>query len=214
MRGLLMIEPLYHKTVKGAKTMTRRAGSRLNAINDNPDEWEETGTSMVHTKYGIGLESVDFCNYKRTQENVVCEPLYRVGEVLYLKEPLIIMGAEPVYKFDLSEDDGGRQFIKWQNKLFMPAKYARAFVRITVIKCERLLDISDEDCIAEGIETAEAIGGINDKMYRYYLAPRDWCLTPKESFISLYKFANKVKEVPNLWVWVYSIEYLKDYKPA
>jgi hypothetical protein len=33
----------------------------------------------------------------------------------------------------------------------MPAKYARYFIEITGVRAERLQDISDEDCIKEGI---------------------------------------------------------------
>jgi hypothetical protein len=34
----------------------------------------------------------------------------------------------------------------------MPAKYARHFIKITAVRCERLRQISDEDCIREGIK--------------------------------------------------------------
>jgi len=33
----------------------------------------------------------------------------------------------------------------------MPAKYARHFIEITGVRCERVQEISDEDCIKEGI---------------------------------------------------------------
>ena len=97
----------------------------------------------------------------------------------------------------------------------MPAKAAREFIRITGIKCERLLDISNEDCIAEGIDVypSHIIGGIKytTAPYKDYLS--DYAFwEPKPSFISLYKFANKVKEVPNLWVWAYTFEYLPNLK--
>lgn len=39
----------------------------------------------------------------------------------------------------------------WQNKLFVAAGYMIHHIRITDIKIERLQDISDEDCMKEGI---------------------------------------------------------------
>lgn len=39
-----------------------------------------------------------------------------------------------------------------RNKLFMPAEYARYFIEITGVKTERLCDISDGACYAEGIQ--------------------------------------------------------------
>lgn len=213
MRGLLVIEPLYHQIVAGNKTQTRRSGG-LDVINKSPDEWEETGSSIVHTKSGIGLESVDFCNYKMTQENVVCKPRYHVGEVMYLKEPLIIMGGGPVYKFDYNTGDPGRKIIKWRNKLFMPAKHARAFIKVTNIRCERLVDISEVDCIAEGIEVFNGLEGY----YQVYDKNTDAHFTQdvKRSFFSLYRFANKIHggSIGNLWVWVYECEYLPNFKIA
>lgn len=37
------------------------------------------------------------------------------------------------------------------NKMFMPEWAARTFIKITGAECERLQDISDEDCFREGI---------------------------------------------------------------
>lgn len=47
--------------------------------------------------------------------------------------------------------------IKWYNKLFVRADLMPHQIRITGISCERLQDISDEDCIKEGVR-GEGIG--------------------------------------------------------
>jgi hypothetical protein len=90
----------------------------------------------------------------------------------------------------------------------MPANRARAFIKITGIRCERLLDISDEDCFAEGIEKVE------HGYYKDYVFGK-WFDKPKDSFITLYQKANKhTRHTPliNLWVFAYTFVYLKDYK--
>jgi len=75
------------------------------------------------------------------------KPRYKVGETVYLKEPYFPYCFErALYKYDSKN-----QFGKWSNKLFMPEKYARYFIEITGVRCEQLQDISDEDCMKEGI---------------------------------------------------------------
>jgi hypothetical protein len=238
MRGILMIEPLYHQVVAGNKTQTRRAGG-LQEVNHKPDLW-----------FNIGLdkEKAIFLFNQSKQRNPAhqiietCKSRYRIGEVLFIKEPTAkakIINEKQIYAY-LYGCNGNKAMIsefKWENKLFMPADRARAFIRITGIRCERLMDISDQDCVAEGIERDNVFGQSGD--WKNYLYPQTGkfvngadgkvifkqtekkatfrltssCKTPKDSFLSLYKFANKVKEVPNLWVWVYEFEYLKGYKP-
>lgn len=209
MRGLLAIEILYHQIVAGNKIQTRRSGG-LDVVNEKPDNWEITGCTGDENE----LEEVDFCDYMDTQRNIHCRPRYKMGEILYLKEPTAIITTEANpephigYRYDLSDTFLSGCVIKWSNKLFMPAANARAFVRITGIRCERLLDISYSDAIAEGIQSMGFHG------YKNYLSKsgKEYELTAIESFISLYKFANKVKEVPNIFVWRYTFEFLPNYK--
>lgn len=72
---------------------------------------------------------------------------YKVGEILYLKEPYFVnLDGSIDYKFENKV-----QHEKWKNKLFMPEKYARYFIRITNKRQEHLQDITEEDCFKEGI---------------------------------------------------------------
>lgn len=238
MRGLLAIEILYHAIVAGKKTQTRRSGGleKVNgrkatktkkAIITTPDEWEKASRTIYtdgtlseqwFMKKGGGI--INYVN-----GSIGCKPRYRVGEVLYLKEPWVFLESKTTdfwngyaYKFGarsgcaISErgaELGGTE-IKFKNKLFMPASAARAYIRITGIKCERLMDISDADCIAEGIQKT----GYGYK--NYSSKTKQFELTEKGSFISLFQFANKMKptaELPNIWCWAYTFEYLPNYNP-
>lgn len=228
MRGLLAIEPLYNQIVAGNKTQTRRSGG-LDAVNGrkatktktaiitNPDDWEECGASFIRNSKGVGIERVGF-RKSETDIFVECKPRYHVGEVLFLKEPWGQTGnGDWLYLYDLPPQHDWRltDFFNWGNKMFMPKECPkRVFIRITDIKCERLLDISDEDCIAEGIEYSNFEGGHHDRLYKKYGTINSWLETPKSSFISLFRFANKInpkKEINNPWVWVYIFQHLKNY---
>jgi hypothetical protein len=140
MRGLLAIEPLYHQIVAGNKTQTRRSGG-LEVVNVeldflgekySPDDW-----ALCESDIGV----FEFYNQKNGQF-AQCKPRYKVGEVLYLKEPFASLRDKVEYMFDLppQHDYRDRKHFKWGNKLFMPANLGRAFIRITGVKCERLFD--------------------------------------------------------------------------
>lgn len=256
MRGLLAVECMYHQIVAGNKTQTRRSGG-IEAVNqrvelivdednhghhkevivNSSDEWSLNGR-FISTKEIVREltgKSLSHCHYlfeNTVGTKVWCNPRYRVGEVLYLKEPFIFFKSDKVdfwngfaYKFgsrdgtatsDTGCELGGPDF-KWKNKLFMPATAARAFIKITGIRCERLLAISDEDCIAEGLTTFDVEG---KPFYEVINGPivdnhrQTGTNSAKAAFLSLYKFANKVKTVENIWVWVYEFTYLKDYKAS
>ena len=129
-------------------------------------------------------------------------PRYEVGEILYLKEPYINTECETLYYFD------SPQFGKkgWKNKLFMPEKYARYFIRITNIKAERLQDITTEDCLKEGIE----YNRYNDPYYFNPLSEggEDTAQEAYEALID--KINGKGTWESNPFVWVYDFELVKN----
>lgn len=72
---------------------------------------------------------------------------YKVGEILYLKEPYFVNENGSIdYKFDNKV-----KHEKWENKLFMPERYARHFIRIIDKRQEKLQEITEEECFKEGI---------------------------------------------------------------
>lgn len=232
MKGILFTEVLYNKTVRKEKTMTRRAGKSLAVINEAPDDWR-----ILHsTLFSNGCLNVGFTQRKLGQGLTWhnCKSNYRVGEVLYIKEPVADYRYEyftgqtsetrtaPAYKYGCKEGhaviyglDGKPRIIpseglKFSNKLFMGADKARHYIRITDVRIERLYDISDEDCLKEGIDVDKA--PYRDDFFYDYQENDYSYISPQKSFFSLFRFANnypKKKEIPNLWVWVYSY-YLCD----
>lgn len=81
----------------------------------------------------------------------------------------------------------------WANKMFVKADLMPHHIKITGIKVERLQDISDEDCLKEGIVKQEVISDESPFLYAYdaflngdnkYFASR-WFKSPKEAFAAL-----------------------------
>lgn len=88
----------------------------------------------------------------------------------------------------------------WNNKMFVCSKQMPHHIRITDVKVEKLQDISDIDCLAEGINYYEQKGF-------------SWCSTgkifdtPSDAFASLIdKISGKLTFQSNPWVFVYEFE--------
>lgn len=84
-------------------------------------------------------------------------PNYKVGEVVAVAQSYKNIGYQPTDKTSITK--GNKiEFIEfqkhkgWTNKMFVKADDMMSFLQIKDIKIEKLQDISDEDCLAEGIE--------------------------------------------------------------
>ena len=105
-----------------------------------------------------------------------------------------------------------RKLAGWKNKLFARAELMPHAIKITNIRVERLQDISDEDCMAEGI--IEHIAEImpNYPPYTQYCCgiSEVFCDTPHHAFATLIdKINGKGTWESNPYVWVYDFELVK-----
>lgn len=68
------------------------------------------------------------------------------GDLIYIKENYVNnkLGHKDFYNY----------FKSWKSPLFMPRKAAQIWLLINDIRCERLQDITEEDCLKEGIINA------------------------------------------------------------
>ena len=72
----------------------------------------------------------------------------------------------------------------WYNKMFVENEVMPHQIKITDIKLERLQDISDEDCIKEGIRKGKCGNDELGWMQAYYYDKNPFC-KPHEAFASL-----------------------------
>lgn len=96
----------------------------------------------------------------------------------------------------------------FRNKMFVRADLMPHRIRITDIRVERLQDISDEDCIKEGLLAGEQ----EPRMYGFKL-PKGTVisfLTPREAFSALIdRISGRGTWNRNPWVFVYEFELVK-----
>ena len=96
----------------------------------------------------------------------------------------------------------------WNNKMFVKANLMPHRIRITNVRVERLQDISEEDCIAEGIWRDENVG-LEGTTYWYHGLANSSFRTPQEAYASLIdSISGKGTWASNPYVFVYEFELI------
>ena len=148
------------------------------------------------------------------------EPLLRILPHYYVGEMVAVaMSYKSIYErvaktWEYAEEykNEHKDLAGWNNKMFTNTKMPFAQIKITNIRVERLQDISDEDCMKEGI--IEHIAEImpNYPPYTQYCCgiSEVFCDTPRQAFAALIdKINGKGTWESNPYVWVYDFELVK-----
>lgn len=96
----------------------------------------------------------------------------------------------------------------WNNKMFVKAELMLHHIKITNVRVEKLQDISDEDCIAEGIEK----GDFTNTWDTFFFREGQNYVTGRTAWIAYSKLIDKVcgrvTWNSNPWVFVYEFELI------
>ena len=191
---------LTELVLKGVKTMTRRIESGVR-IHGNP------ACELVHSalemhknfnadrsKISIGEEvTIEICTRYRTGELVAVAQSYHD---IFLSGNFSPEAGKKIQELIQYKHPGSR------NKMFVDAGLMPYGIRIKDIKIERLQDITDGDCVKEGIIK------VLDSFY-YFEDGENGCYfdTPREAFAALIdKTSGKGTWDSNPWVVVYEFE--------
>jgi hypothetical protein len=138
---------LTQAVLDGRKTMTRRIVSEKLL-----DKW---------TDYDDFCNSVSVENtpttrqYYDEKEFFIDNSSYKVGEIIAIAQSYKDSGYSPDsldrHPKDLSVRGLMKDSAGWNNKMFVKSYACKHHIKITNVKVERLQDISDEDCLKEGI---------------------------------------------------------------
>lgn len=136
---------LTEAVLDGSKTQTRRIMKGKPLFPS--DEIESTGV--------LGDEVQIIAN---GGESLITMKLpFRVGEVVAVAQSYRNCGGvneDGVPMWDIISQRVGSTNAGWDNKMFVRADLMPHQIRITDVRVERLQDISDEDCIKEGVHEA------------------------------------------------------------
>ena len=208
MQGICFTEDLFHATIEGRKTQARRIIKTDGNIAEFP---LNDGGSLYDRNTGYFIKYLN--------------PRYKVGETLYIKEPIRLNISEKTLHLKYSDVTIPielptnfllvERFMKLQNrsktgyypKMCIPKWIPKDIFRkieITGVRCERLQDISDSDILNEGIIK---YFHIKEKVHKY-----GWNIgedvfakyTPREAYAALIDSINsKGTWDSNPYVWVY-----------
>lgn len=202
----IMFNDRYELTdavIEGRKIMTRRL---------IPDEffgltWDTRGNTLVYeNEYGDFID-VRLSKYTR----------YKVGEIVAVAQNYFSTYDESkwengIWYNEFADGSDITNHAGWLNKMLVKAEYMPHQIRITGIRCERLQDISDEDCFREGISeswyesTDTTTYGFADEKKRTAVEFD----TPRKAFAALIdKVSGRGTWASNPWVVVYEFELMK-----
>ena len=138
--------------------------------------------------------------------------LYKVGEVVAVAQSYRDCGGISEFgksRWEIIAASVGAANGGWNNKMFVRASFMPHQIRITDMKIERIQDISDEDCLKEGIIKWDA-GQKDIPFFSYPNSAKCDYDTPQEAFANLINKVSK-KDVwnENPYVFVYEFELVK-----
>lgn len=221
-RQILFSAPMVRAVLKGIKTKTRRiaalpngyywldidAGTMINNrghkkhVSDLVCKYGQPGDRLwVRETWGVVSyawnESGDRVEWMpdRPATPVVELPFgkgYYTGHVIY--------AADGTFAWAGDDDGGGESRSAWHPSIHMPRAASRITLEITGVRVERLNDISEADCIAEGC--AGGHGAIPDYAYS---------ATPHEHFRDIWLSLNGPGSwYVNPWVWVVEFKRIQE----
>lgn len=190
---------LTQAVIEGRKLMTRRieGGDKFQEMADCADEiFYNEDDSTLDMRY----EGIDIFSHK---------PRYKVGQVVAVAQSYNDATREfPHLKTTLVGHDITGSEPGCTNKMYVRADLMPHCIRITGIRCERLQEISDADCLKEGIRYLPEI----DKFYFEDVRREEgfYFDNHREAFASLIdKVSGRGTWARNPWVVVYEFETVK-----
>ena len=196
---------LTQAVIEGRKSMTRRIATALNHPNiTDISEWgiDSNGKAMLNITYDIGL-----------QEDVY--PNFQIAEVVAVAQAY---KNDDVLSFNAYFPDGLKRHKEmlsspgYRNKMFVKAEYMPHRICITDIKVERLRDISEEDCMKEGIMEGEFMNTWDTFYFDMWgdVPNHITFKTPHAAFASLIdRISGRGTWERNPWVFAYEFELVK-----
>jgi len=190
-RPILFTTEMVQAILDGRKTQTRRIFKYQNA-----------SFSGLMCNY---LDEVDNEYYTKCLYDI-CK-YGKVGDILWVRETWCRHKSNYLYKahgIDVDE-------FRWKPSIHMPKEACRLRLKIKSIRVERLMDISEQDAIAEGVK--QRFGGfINyanpSKIFTetYPFLSRKYS-SAQMSYLSLWEKINGENSFEeNPWVWVIEFE--------
>lgn len=202
---------LTEAVLEGRKTQTRRilnptmCFQRLETYegwsNEDISAWKRSCNRRLYEAQGDTLQQM--LDYALTSSR------YKIGEVVAIAQSYKDIHAE--IRKEVGDLDLNKEFLQskgYTNKMFVRADKMPHRIRITDIRIEQLQDISEDDCLAEGIWRADNVWLEGTTYWYHGLA--SFFRTPQEAYASLIdRISGKGTWESNPYVFVYEFEVIE-----
>ena len=200
MKGICFTENMFNAVIDGRKTQTRRL-IKLKQDHEVLFSWFN--------------EELD-CYCLETKKAIIYKPRYKSGEKVYIKEPYWTghdhdTGKENVvYKYGATYiPENVVKKMNWKSPRFMPERYARYFIEITSVRCERVQNILYTDARKEGIKMRVAATHPYEMIYQIPEMP-NYYDTYRQAYAAMFdSIYGKGNWDSNPYVFVYNFKLLK-----
>lgn len=197
---------LTQAVLEGRKTMTRRVISY-------PSKFRGQNAAGYYVCRKPSGELVEVCLHDEDERMIDAGqifPNFQVGEVVAIAQSYKDSGYTPDsldrHPKDLSIRGLMKDSAGWNNKMFVKSYACKHHIKITNIKVERLQEISDDDCLKEGIFEWNA-GQKDIPFYSFSYADIPDYFSPRDAFADLIdKVSGKGTWEENPFVWVYEFK--------
>ncbi len=196
---------LTQAVLNGRKTMTRR-------IIKCPETYKGRPVKGLRTTGSKDIRlAVEMLVYNEECDDFVpmyIQPRYEIGEVIAVAQSYKDAGYDTHDTFGECRSIGS--YPGWKNKRFVKAEYMPRHISITNIKIERLQDISDEDCLKEGIYEDSGDDEFPPSIFYEFEGNKDNGFdTPREAFAALIdKISGRGTWNNNLYTFAYEFELI------
>lgn len=193
---------LTQAVLEGRKTQTRR-------IITYPKTFKGKDVCGFYVyRWKVDGVITEICMYDRDEISIdggQILPKYKVGEIVAVAQSYNSFYNDE-YNPNLFPNGAG-----WTNKMYVKPELMPHQIRITDVRAERLQDISDEDCLKEGVIKGQCGSADTHFMDAYYV-PNDkqpYC-RPQDAYeIIIDKISGKDTWESNPYVFVYDFELIK-----
>lgn len=191
---------LTEAVIEKRKLQTRRIENGLELLSESNHKFD--GEKIV-------------LDFEASDEPIIIRPRYNVGEIVAVAQSYNTSGIIPTHK--IYNDKKGKyenvcDTAGWTNKMFVQSELMPHKIQITNIGLERLQDITDEECLAEGIWKGEFP---NTRDVYYYEIIGDckaykMFTTPRKAYASLIDaISGKGTWASNPYVFAYEFKLVR-----
>lgn len=203
---------LTQAVLEGRKTQTRRIQyptmlfRRMKTFEGWSEEdigsWKASCMKRLYAAQGEELQQMLDCALQHSQ--------YKLGETIAIAQKYDDLVKNDEFYRLCGKNGMPLECIKYErgcnNKMFVRADLMPHHIRITRIRLERLQDISEKDCLAEGIWEAHDVG-LEGVTYWYTGLANSPYRTAREAYAALIdKISGKGTWDSNPYVFVYDFE--------